>query len=213
MGVPSKNIRELGGKPLYRWILDTSVASGLFDKIIITTNINDILETEFDPVVEKQVRPCDLAEDVMMKFIVKHVLDQYDEKPDAFALLQPTSPFLRTLDIKLCKEALEQHECAASSQTVIGVPHHHHAYNQRVVRNGWLEFAFPDKRKDVRRQNQPKHYALGNLIMTRTGYFMRTGDFFGMSVGVLIPLIYGMDIDTVEDLGLAELLTHAKLRL
>ena len=203
VGIPKKNIRMLGGKPLYRWVLDTAVKSNCFDKIIISTDMKEILEADL-PGVDKSVRPCDLAQGGpnSIKKVVRYVLDQYPEKPDAFALLQPTSPFLRTLDIRLCKDAISQYDCD-SSQTVKKVAHHDHAYNQRVIKNGWVEFAFPEFRKDTSKQSKPEHYALGNLIMTRTEYFMQTGDFFGRSAGILIPWLYSTDIDTVEDLSLA----------
>ena len=42
--VKGKNFRELAGKPLFRWILDTLLSVDQIDKIIINTDAKDLLE-------------------------------------------------------------------------------------------------------------------------------------------------------------------------
>jgi len=91
-----------------------------------------------------------------------------------------------------------------SAQTVCKIRHLDHAYNQRVVKNGWIEFAFPLRRNRTGKQAQPDHYSFGNLIITKTDYFLRTNDFFGKSVGIEIPWVFGIDIDYEDDLAFAE---------
>lgn len=41
--VSSKNFREIAGKPLFRWILDTMIAAPEIDEIVINTDARDIL--------------------------------------------------------------------------------------------------------------------------------------------------------------------------
>ena len=144
-----------------------------------------------------------------MKWVIGYVLDQYIDKPDYFALMQPTSPFLRVEDIERCVTALTVLKGDDSCQTVRRVKHHDHAFNQRVVKDWDVVFAFPKQRDDVRKQVQPEHYAFGNLVVTKTSYFLETGDFFGNSTGIEIPWKYGIDIDYEEDLELAEVLLES----
>ncbi len=208
-GIKNKNVRQLGGKPLYRWVLETAVKSGLFQKIILSTNIRSIIEDSSYPNVEILERPERLCqgEPGSIKNVVKYVLARSDARCNYFALLQPTSPFLRVVDIEMAVKAVQLLPYTDSCQTIRRVKHHDHAFNQRIMtKPGKVEFVFPDKRDDVRRQAQPEHYALGNLIITKTEYFLRTNDFFGNSIGIEIPWKYGIDIDHESDLELAEIL-------
>ena len=208
VGVKEKNVRILGGKPLYRWVLDSAVKSNLFSRIIVSTDINSILTDESYPsgLIEVQERPSELSQGGYrsMQKTVRYVLNQYVVRPDYFALMQPTSPFLRVEDIERCVTALTVLKGDDSCQTIRRVKHHDHAFNQRVVKDWDVVFAFPKQRDDVRKQAQPEHYAFGNIVVTKTFYFLETGDFFGNSTGIEIPWKYGIDIDYEEDLELAE---------
>ena len=41
--VKGKNFRELAGKPLYQWILETLMSTELIDQIVINTDAKDLL--------------------------------------------------------------------------------------------------------------------------------------------------------------------------
>lgn len=156
--------------------------------------------------VEVKERPEDLCQnDTSIKDVIKHVLLSMDTYYDIFAILQPTSPFIRVTDIHNSIYQFQVNEGIHSVQTIRKVKHLDHAFNQRKVdENGIINFVFPEKRKDTRRQVQPEYYTLGNLIMTDTNYFLKTNDLFGVSICVKIPWVFGFDIDEEEDLALAE---------
>eukprot|EP00121_Abeoforma_whisleri_P010786 Awhi_evm1s9944 len=42
VGVPGKNIKVLCGKPLIAWTIESAIKSGVFDRIIISTDSMDI---------------------------------------------------------------------------------------------------------------------------------------------------------------------------
>lgn len=178
----------------------------------MSTDIESILKAKLNPLVIKQERPSELAQGGpnSIKAVVRYVLSQLGEDYDAFALLQPTSPFLRTQDICDCFDILGVFDCD-SVQILREISNLDHAYNQRVFENGFVKFVFPTHRKDTGRQGKPIHYAFGNLTMTRTQYFLQTGDFFGRSKGIKMPWQYGIDIDTEEDLEHAECLLKGGL--
>ena len=41
-GIPGKNLRMLGDKPLVCWIIDTVLASGIADEICVATNCDEM---------------------------------------------------------------------------------------------------------------------------------------------------------------------------
>lgn len=92
-GVPGKNIKLLGDKPLIVHAIDCARESRMISRIVVTTDSPEIIS-----VVEKQnidiiVRPDDLAEDDSpVVNVVKHVLDTLKTDYDLLILLQPTAP-------------------------------------------------------------------------------------------------------------------------
>lgn len=101
-GIPHKNIRLLGGKPLICHSIDCARAIAPDCDICVSTDDVDIAETARNYGLEVPfMRPPQLATDKAGTYgVLLHALDFYEskgEKYDAVVLLQPTSPF-RTAD-------------------------------------------------------------------------------------------------------------------
>jgi CMP-N-acetylneuraminic acid synthetase len=88
------------------------------------------------------------------------------------------------------------------------VPHTHHAFNPRVVEDGRVRFRFAEERKRAyNKQRKPGFYAFGNVLVARSAALMDGADWFAEpSVAVEIPRPYDLDVDTADDLALAEAL-------
>lgn len=92
--IPGKNMKLLGGKPLIQWTIDAAQASGIFSRIIVST---DDLMSVSALGVEVRERPANYARDDSPDIEwVRDVLGGGITE-DAFAILRPTSPF-RTAD-------------------------------------------------------------------------------------------------------------------
>ncbi len=108
-GVPGKNIKELGGKPLIQYMIDA--AREIFDdkKIIVSTDSEKIKTTvESLGLKVPFLRPEKLATDTSAsQEVLLNALNFMESKgiyPETLILLQPTSPFRNATHIK---EALE----------------------------------------------------------------------------------------------------------
>lgn len=101
-GLPGKNIRILDGKPLFMHAVDNALNAGA-EKVLITTDIKDVLDMDFPSRVEVVRREQSLSDDKVPMQAVLLSLKKYIEH-DTFVLLQPTSPFRNSVHIK---EALE----------------------------------------------------------------------------------------------------------
>jgi len=94
-GIPHKNTKPIAGHPLLWWTAQAARDSDLCDRLVLTTDSEDIaavgracgLETPF-------LRPTDLAQDDTPMFnVVAHALCALDDPSiDTVVLLQPTSP-------------------------------------------------------------------------------------------------------------------------
>ena len=104
-GVPRKNIKVLGDKPLIQYTIDA--AKGVFDDEFICVSTDDF---EIKSVVEQLglkvpfLRPNELASDTAGTYeVLLHAISYYEAKgyfPDTLILLQPTSPFRTSAHIK-----------------------------------------------------------------------------------------------------------------
>ncbi|WP_281633874.1 cytidylyltransferase domain-containing protein [Flavobacterium luteolum] len=95
-GVPGKNIKDLGGKPLISHAIECALESNLVSKIVVSTDDDDIAAVANRYNIDVLKRPDYLADDKSnVVDTVELVIDQCQEDFDIVILLQPTSP-LRT---------------------------------------------------------------------------------------------------------------------
>ena len=103
-GIPHKNIKELGGKPLICYAIDTARKITSDENICVSTDDDDIIKVVEDHGLKVQFkRPAYLATDnAGTNGVLLHALDFYEQKGnhyDIIILLQPTSPFRRAEDV------------------------------------------------------------------------------------------------------------------
>jgi len=90
--ITRKNISKLNGKPLIEWTINAGLKSRYIDKVLVTSDDDDILQIskELGSCVVK--RPDGLASDTSTTFdVVQHAVNNYTDY-DYIILLQPTSP-------------------------------------------------------------------------------------------------------------------------
>lgn len=98
-GLPGKNTRLLAGKPLYRHAVDEALAAGAI-RVIITTDIAEVLQAPQPAGVTLLQRPAELAGDtVPMAPVLVHAI-QTAGVQGTVVLLQATSPLRRAHDIR-----------------------------------------------------------------------------------------------------------------
>lgn len=109
--IANKNLRELCGRPLYMYAVENCVASGVFEKVYLSSD--GVLDTALKATLHNRQMP--LCGDVPASEVVKEVLkDQYPEvwrRPEWTCLAQPTSPCLRASSLSaaaaLCSEDVD----------------------------------------------------------------------------------------------------------
>lgn len=108
-GVPGKNFREFCDKPLWRWALDTAFVSGVFEKIIVSSDGGLIDVPEDNRIIVDNTRPAEFATDeAPLDPLLVYYMKKYPEF-ELWCLLQPTSPLRTAGDIrgaykKVCKD-------------------------------------------------------------------------------------------------------------
>lgn len=210
--IPLKNLADLGGRPLMDYCVEAAKASGVFERIICSTEHDGIARHAMELGIEHDQRPVDLAGDeVSTKAVILEFLQRHQEHlPDLLFIVEPTSPFLRPADIIALRDRMAQNPDAVTGLTVARPPHTHHAWNQREMRDGLVRFIFEERKRVFAKQNKPVLYIFGNVIACRVDGLLAGGDVFAEpTAGVEIVRPYDINIDYPDDLVLANALLAA----
>ncbi len=214
-GVPRKNIRILGGKPLIGWTIEAALAARSIDRVVVSTEDAEIASVAAGFAgVEVVKRPPDLATDTAQTLpVVQHAVAAVEAggtTVSVIVLLQPTTP-LRTADDIERGLALLQAPKADSVVSVVDVGGHHPFRMKRIVAGGILVNYIDQGFEDMRpRQHLPPVYIReGSVYIARRSVVMDGHSMVGQSAQALVvPPARSVNIDTELDFVLAEILLN-----
>ena len=209
-GVPRKNIKELGGKPLLAFTAEAALASKKLNKVILSSDDDEIIKVGQKYGIDVPFkRPAELAQDNSGSLgVVQHALSfmkSQGEHYDAVVLLQVTSPFRRKGFIDKAIEKFQDGDFD-SLVSVLPVPHE---YNPHWVfepdENDELKVATGDEAIIKRRQELPKAYFRdGSIYITKTEV-IKQGSLLGKRIDYIEnDSDHYVNIDTKEDWKKAE---------
>lgn len=105
--IPNKNIKELGGKPLIAYSIESAINAGI-KKVIVSTDSGEYAKIAEQWGAEVMMRPSPLAKDnTSMLEVLRHEIPKINPKPDLVLLLQPTTPLRKKNHILLAISYLE----------------------------------------------------------------------------------------------------------
>lgn len=208
-GVPRKNIKLLGEKPLIQYTIES--AKKVFDNSVICVSTDD---KEIETLVESLglkvpfLRPAELATDTAGTYeVMLHAVHFYEATgyfPEVLILLQPTSPFRTEKHINEALALFDQScEMLVSVKETKSNPYY---VLREEDEEGWLV-----KSKEgnfARRQDCPKVYELNGaiyIIHVETLKSKPIHDFKKVRKYVMDERS-SHDIDDMEDFSLAEIL-------
>jgi CMP-N,N'-diacetyllegionaminic acid synthase len=207
-GLPGKNIKKLGNKPLIKYSIDfalENIKKG--DELCISTNDDNVLKIASDLGIDVPFkRPEELASDTASSHdVIIHAIKYYEEKNkhfDLVLLLQPTSPFRNQSDFEnLIKCYDDEVEMVVSVKVAKENP-----YFTLFEEN---EFGFLNKSKQgdfQRRQDCPEVFAFNGsmyLISLNALKNKKINEFTKIKK-IIMPDERSIDIDTLVDWTLAE---------
>lgn len=203
-GVPGKNIKLLGEKPLIAYSIESAQNSRL-TATIVNTDSESIASIASQYGVEIPfIRPSELALDTTPTLaVLQHTLEFYQSKGeyfDAVCLLQPTSPFREE---GLIDKAIEKFISVGADAlvSVLPVPHEYNPHwTFENDKNGFLKVATGDEKLITRRQDLPLAYHRDGAIYITKSEVILQGSLYGNSLTYIEsnPDHY-INIDTPDD--------------
>jgi len=107
-GLPGKNKKLFHGKPLVLWSIEQAKESGVFDKIVVSSDDPDILKIAQDANVLPYERHADLAkDDTTINEVLYDFFARPEYKCEYCCLLNPTSPLRKPEDIRIMYDSFQ----------------------------------------------------------------------------------------------------------
>lgn len=200
-GLPRKNILEVNGKPLLAWTIETAKKSHLIDRLILSSEDDEIISTAHKWGCEVPFRrPPELAGDETSSVeVVLHAANNLDRQYDYIVLLQPTSPLRTAEDIDSCIEKC--HHCRVPSCVTITESEKNPAWMFHLDQFQHLQSVQPPHPLSSRRQDyQPVYVLNGAVYVVEWEWFKKNMKFIDtQSIGHIMPRDRSLDIDTLLD--------------
>lgn len=210
-GVPRKNIKLLGRKPLISYAIKAALASKYIDRVIVSTDNEEIAEIAKKNKAEVPfIRPSELAQDTsttlsVLQHAIQFLINEEQYTPDLIVLIQPTSPFVTYQDINSAIEKLikKRTNSCVSFCEVSERPEWMFVLDRTDKIYSFLK----KKSTKTRRQDLPKVFRLnGAVYVAKRDLIMKEGKIIDETncSAILMPQERSVDIDKPVDFWIAE---------
>ena len=205
--IPRKNIKEFCGKPILAYSIEAALAAGIFDTVMVSTDDEEIARIAIEygaevPFYRSEKTSNDFASTAE---VISEVVEEYEkrgEQFDAFCCIYPTAPFLTGERLKEAAVLLEEKGADGVVPVVrFGFP------PQRcvVMKEGFLEFKWPENRLARSQDLEPFYHDAGQFYFLKTDSFKEQKQMFPTkTVPLVLEELEVQDIDNEVDWKMAE---------
>ena len=213
--IPRKNIKHFAGKPMIAWSIDAAIQCGLFDRIIVSTDDDEIAEIARTLGAEVPfMRPAYLSDDHTATIpVIAHAIDALideGEAPVDVCCIYATAPFISADDLEASYKQFKRTDsmyCFTATEFAAPIFRSFQVEDDHSVEMFWPE------NFEKRSQDLPVAYHdAGQFYWGHAKAWMDSDLIFAPhSQAFVIPRWRVQDIDTPDDWARAELMAPAIL--
>lgn len=207
--IPGKNIRPFLGKPLISYSIEAAKRTELFDRIIVSTDSEQIAETAREYGAEAPfMRPAEIADDFTpTQNVLSHAINFISEKTpvDYMCCIYATAPLISPKYIKQGYSMLLEKD-ANTVFSVTTFPHPiFRAY--KINPDGFVQMIWPEHGLTRSNDLPETYHDAGQIYWIKGDNFIKTGKMISKkTIPLILPRYLVQDIDTQEDWETAELM-------
>ena len=212
--IPRKNIKLFHGKPLIAYSIEAALKSELFDKVIVTTD-----DEEIASIAKKYgadvpfIRPKELSDDFTnTKDVIDHALKYFKERGERYeyeCTIYATAPLLQPKYLMEGFVALKNSDAInAFSATTMPFPIQR---TFKLDKNGRCEMFWPQNYQTRSQDLEEAYQDAGQFYWTKLDKTSNEIMFGKDSIPIILPRHLVQDIDTLEDWERAEFMYKAVL--
>lgn len=206
--IPNKNIKLFAGKPIISYSIRVAQETGLFDRIIVSTDSLEIADIAREYGAETPfLRPAELANDFAgTAEVLCHAIEwlaKEGTQPEFVCCIYATAPFIQASYLKQGYDKLVSSD-ATSVFSITTYPYPIYR-SLKITEKGCIEMIWPEY-ANFRSQDLPEAYHdAGQFYWVNANKFMLGKALFAKdSLPVILPRYLVEDIDTMEDWETAE---------
>jgi len=211
--IPRKNIKLFCGRPMLAWSIEAALDSGCFDRVIISTDDEEIAETARKFGAETPfMRPKHLSDDYIGTIpVIRHAIETISTAGPEVAqacCLYATAPFVRAQDLRQGLARLEE----SGHDYVFSVTSYPFPIQRaiRLTEKGTVEMFNPQHFMTRSQDLEEAFHDAGQFYWgTSKAWRQEKAIFAGNSAPLILPRHRVQDIDTPEDWKRAEWLFKA----
>lgn len=208
-GIPRKNIKLLGGKPLIHYSIEVSRALAPDEMILVSTDDEEIAAVARQTgLTVDYMRPAHLATDTSgSREVILDAMDYADSKGikyEKVCLLQPTSPLRTAADVKACLDLYTPRIDMVVSVVEASANPYYNCFETDPL-TGYLHISKGDGLY-VRRQDAPEAWQYSGAVYVINPESIRAMELGAMPrrVGCPTDPTHCIDLDTPLDWAVAE---------
>lgn len=207
--LPGKNVRVLGDKPLFVHSVEIAIKSTQIDKVVVSSDSDEILEIASSLGAIPIKRPIGLCGDNVPNLdVCKHIVDEFaskENKIELMILLQPTHPFRTVHELD---EAIKKLSDNTDFDSLVSVTPSHRIRGV-LDNNLWCQEKHSQKERAQIKNNT--YEITGHLFILRVHNTIKRQSLFGDRVYAwpLPDSWFDIDIDTEKDFLIAQAVKSA----
>lgn len=208
--IPRKNIKFFCGKPIIAWAIETAQTSKVFDRIIVSTDDEEIRDIAISHGAEVPfIRPKELSDDYSgTTEVITHAvkwIQANNLSPEAVCCIYATNPFMQAEEIKQGLEKLKTNRYSyVISATEFAAP----IYRSFTDNNeDGVEMVFPQHFYSRSQDLPHAFHDAGQFYWAKPSTWLNKERIFSDKTGLIkLPRWRVQDIDTLEDWKRAEVI-------
>ena len=199
-GLKNKNILPVCGKPMLAYTIEAAVKSGLFDRVILSTDSPEYGRIGEEYGAEVILRGEKVSNDSASTFmVIEDLFARIDIDFDYFMLLQPTSPLRNEVHVReaceLFESRFEEFDFLVSMQKA-----HYPAVLVKPIEDDGSLKHFDTDFSCYRRQAFGDYSPNGALYIGKPREYLEHRHFYGSrAVGYIMNTVDSQDVDTAID--------------
>ncbi|MFW3355868.1 pseudaminic acid cytidylyltransferase [Aliarcobacter butzleri] len=210
--IPKKNIKDFHGKPLIAYSIEVALKSKLFDKVIVSTDDEEISEiSKSYGAVVPFIRPKELSDDFTgTGAVINHAINflkEQGEEIDFVCTIYATAPLLQEKYLIKAYERLKNSNAKnAFSCTSMPFPIQR---TFKITSNERCEMFWPENFMKRSQDLEEAFQDAGQFYWTNLNIKSDEITFGKDSIPIILPRYLVQDIDTLEDWQRAEFMYEA----
>lgn len=203
--IKRKNIKIFNGKPILAWTFQILVKSKIFDKIIISSESNDVLKLAKKIGFHETIkRPRRLADNFTgTQEVIKHAIQEIEKNFifDNVFCVYPCNPFIQIKDLNESLKILTKHK----NKLIFPVTNFSHPVERAYVFKNKSEIKYINNffSKFRTQDLKTKYYDTGQFYLASKKTWLKSKT---KKIGLKIPNWRVVDIDNTADWDRSEIL-------